>query len=276
MKGIDVSTFQGYPEWNKVKNSGIDFAMIKATQGRAESSSSYLFTDSKFKYNITNAPAVGIKCGVYHYLTAVSASEAVREAEYFIKAITPYRKQIALYAAVDVESKYISGLSKTMLTAIVKRFCETVKTAGFIPIVYTNPSWLKTRLDGIGDNFLWLALWRNIKLTPTGYKKMMIWQHGASKVDGIRGDVDSNYGYFNTADIDEFKPEPAAVVTAERESIKVGDTVRVENPVNYDTGNRFGLYYPAYTVMQIVGKRAVIGVNGDITAAVHVNYIEKV
>ena len=46
MKGIDVSTYQGYPDWKKVKEDGVDFAILKASQGRAESSESYLFRDS--------------------------------------------------------------------------------------------------------------------------------------------------------------------------------------------------------------------------------------
>ena len=33
MKGIDISVYQMGADWKKVKNSGIEFAMIKASQG---------------------------------------------------------------------------------------------------------------------------------------------------------------------------------------------------------------------------------------------------
>ena len=32
IKGIDVSSFQGKPDWTKVKNSGIKFAILRIHQ----------------------------------------------------------------------------------------------------------------------------------------------------------------------------------------------------------------------------------------------------
>lgn len=202
MRGIDVSTFQGYPDWSKVKASGIDFAIIKATQGRAESSNSYMFTDGKFVYNITNATKAGVPCGVYHYLTARTPVEVKAEAEYYLGVIEPYRSMISLYVAVDVESYHITnaGLSKQTVTDLVVLFCDMIRSAGYVPIVYTNPDWLKTKLNGIGSNKLWLALWRDKSNVPSGYGDMKIWQWGGEAVPGIAGTVDSNFGYFEITD----------------------------------------------------------------------------
>ena len=94
--GIDVATWQGVIDWTKAKADGVDFAIIKATQGYAESSNSYLFNDVQFKNNITNAPKAGVACGVYHYLTANTLKESEVEADYFIKSITPYSGLAAL------------------------------------------------------------------------------------------------------------------------------------------------------------------------------------
>lgn len=58
-------------------------------------------------------------------------------------------------------------------------------------------------------------------------------------------------------------------------ALKVGDTVHVIDPVTYD-GKKFVLYYPRYTVMELIGDRAVIGVNGVVTAAVNVKNLRKV
>lgn len=197
LKGVDVSLFQGKPDWKKVKASGVDFAIIKATQGRSESGSAYLFKDRSFAYNITTAPKNGIYCGVYHYFTAKTEPEAQTEAKFFVDTIKPYKKNITLYAAVDVESKHLSGLSKSELTNLVIHFCDYVRKSGFTPIVYTNPDWLRNRLNGIGNELLWLALWRDKNNTPTGYGNMKIWQWGGSAVGGISGNVDSNFGYFD-------------------------------------------------------------------------------
>ena len=208
-KGIDVSTFQGEIDWAAVKRSGVSFAMIKATQGRAVSSDAYLFTDSRFVRNITQASQAGIECGVYHYLTARTVSEAVKEAEYFTRTILPYKPQIKLWAAVDVEEdKYLPTNDRALLTSIVKTFVNYVKTKGFEPMVYTNPSYLKYRLNSIGGIPLWLALWRDVNNVPQSYPDMKLWQYGKGSVSGIVTDVDLNLGFY----ADDTEPDYAQLV----------------------------------------------------------------
>ena len=194
-RGIDVSIFQSGINWERVKASGVDFAMIKATQGRSEQNASLrLFTDSYFIRNMLGAGKAGIEIGVYHYLTAQTVGEAIEEADYFLSVIAPYRNAINLYAAVDVESKYLPN-NKTLLTQIVHAFCKKVMANGYTPIVYTNPNFLKNRLNDIGIWKLWLALWSDKKNVPTkaDYPNIRIWQWGAESVDGIGGTVDSNF-----------------------------------------------------------------------------------
>lgn len=208
-RGIDVSTFQKAVDWAKVEASGISFAIIKATQGRSETTPSlYLFTDSRFKANIVNAAKSGIECGVYHYLTATTVEGAREEAEYFLKTIKPYKKYINLYAVVDVESKYLPT-DKTLLTQIVNLFCIIVKQAGYDPMIYTNPNFLTYRLNGIFTWKLWLALWRSKTNVPAvdQYPNLTLWQWGGEPVSGITtGNVDSNL---------EITPKPAETKTAE-------------------------------------------------------------
>lgn len=195
-RGIDVSTFQKTVDWKKVKSAGISFAIIKATQGKSESTPSlYLFTDSKFKANIVNASKSGIECGVYHYLTATTVAGAKEEAEYFLKTIKPYKSYIALYAVVDVESKYLPN-DKTLLTQIVNTFCTAVKQAGYDAMVYTNPNFLSYRLNSVTSWKLWLALWRSKTNVPTvkQYPNLTLWQWGSEAVSGITtGNVDANF-----------------------------------------------------------------------------------
>ena len=59
-------------------------------------------------------------------------------------------------------------------------------------------------------------------------------------------------------------------------SIKVGDTVKVTDPIVYGTNRKFKLYYKTYKVMELSGNRAVIGVNGVVTSAIDVKYLKKV
>ena len=194
-RGIDVSVFQSGINWQKVKADGIGFAMIKATQGRSEQNASMrLFTDSYFIRNMLGAGKSGIEIGVYHYLTAQTVGEAIEEADYFLSVIEPYRHAINLYAAVDVESIYLPN-NKTQLTQIVNAFCKKVVANGYTPIVYTNPNFLKNRLNDIGIWKLWLALWRDKKNVPKkdDYPSLTLWQWGSESVDGIGGTVDANF-----------------------------------------------------------------------------------
>ena len=194
-RGIDVSVFQSGINWERVRASGVEFAMIKATQGRSEQNASLrLFTDSYFIRNMLGAGKAGIEIGVYHYLTAQAVSEAIEEAEYYLSVIAPYKGAVSLYAAVDVESKYLPD-DKNMLTMIINAFCKRIQGAGYTPMVYTNPNFLKNRIGDISVWPLWLALWRDKKYVPTkaDYPNIRIWQWGAESVDGIVGMVDANF-----------------------------------------------------------------------------------
>ena len=59
--GIDVSKYQGDIDWNKVKDSGVKFVWIKATEGGDH-------TDEKFAANWAGAKAAGIPRGAYHFV----------------------------------------------------------------------------------------------------------------------------------------------------------------------------------------------------------------
>ena len=210
LRGIDVSTHQGTVDWDEVAGAGLSFAIIKATQGRSEATAGLRnFTDSKFKRNITEAHRIGLRVGVYHYLTAQTVSEAMEEAKYFLSVIEPYKPLIDLWAVVDVESKYLPK-DKTLLTQIVNTFCSCLVTAELEPMVYTNPDYLKHRLNDISYWPLWLALWRKKTNVPTvaDYPAMKLWQWGGEAISGINGNVDAN---FAIVDLPEIKEEPVPV-----------------------------------------------------------------
>lgn len=220
-KGIDVSVDQGAIEWRVVRQAGVDFAMIKATQGRGESPATEhltVFADSRFDYNLTQAHAAGIKCGVYHYFTARTTEEVDREAEYFLDKIRPHRDKIDLWAAVDVESdKHLAGIDRAGLTALVKRFMRKVKDAGFKPMLYANPNYLVYRYtkNAFAAEDVWLAQWG---ASQPGYDCAIFQYSAKGRVAGILTDVDLNYGYF---DLPEAEPQKYAV--GDSYTVKAGD-----------------------------------------------------
>lgn len=61
--GIDVSNWQGYIDYNSVKNNGIDIVYIKSSQGEN-------IVDSYFKINYNNAKANRFKSRILPFLNS--------------------------------------------------------------------------------------------------------------------------------------------------------------------------------------------------------------
>ena len=80
--GIDVSKYQGTVDWQKVKNAGIDFAMIRV--GYRAKSTGELFEDPTARYNLQEAQKAGIMLGAYFFSSAVTTEEAKAEAAFKI------------------------------------------------------------------------------------------------------------------------------------------------------------------------------------------------
>lgn len=273
-KLIDVSTWNGNIDWDKVYKSGVRYAMIRSSFGVENPNQ----IDNKFVRNIENAIKAGVKCGIYHYSYAKSAAEAKKEADFCLKTIKNY--EIDLPVAFDIEDSSQTSLGKDTLTNIVIAFCDKIKSAGYTPMLYCNPSWLNSYLHKdklIGKYDLWLAHWG----VSSPAFKCTIWQYSDSGiVSGISGNVDLNYIYKDYGS--SSKPsKPTSTKPTEKpdkatSTIKVGDKVTVKNPIIYGTNKTFAVYEKQYDVIEIVGDRAVIGIGNQVTSAIAVSNISKV
>lgn len=92
IKGIDVSSYQGEIDWQKMQEQQIKFAFIKATEG-----SSYI--DKQFQRNYEEACKTKIKIGAYHFYSYDSSGE--KQATNFINTV-PNEKEL-LPPVVDIE-----------------------------------------------------------------------------------------------------------------------------------------------------------------------------
>ena len=63
IKGIDVSAWQGTIDWKKVREAGIEAAVLKAG-----GSDDGLYTDSKWEQNYKEAKAAGLHVGAYYFV----------------------------------------------------------------------------------------------------------------------------------------------------------------------------------------------------------------
>lgn len=191
--GIDVSKFQGNIDWNRVKASGINYAIIRC--GGRYSGSRGLFEDPKYAANVAGASAAGLRVGIYFYSTATNTAEAVEEASL---AVALARKgNVSLPVFIDMED---SMIPKGQATAIAQAFCQTVNSAGYTSGVYANINWWTNYLDyGVLSPYkIWIARY-NSSLSGGRYTwngRCDYWQYSETgHVDGISGTVDLDYAY---------------------------------------------------------------------------------
>ena len=189
MKGIDVSKWQGNIDWAKVKNSGVDFAIIREGYGKKDPKQ----VDKKFYDNYNGAKAVGIHVGVYHYSYADSVDDAIKEAQFCLENIKGLEMDFPI--VFDIEDKEQLKLDNRQRTDIVKAFCSEIEKAGYYAMFYCNLSWLNNYLiksELLPKYDLWLAQWdTNIPGVQCG-----LWQYSSTgKIDGINGNVDLNMAY---------------------------------------------------------------------------------
>ncbi len=194
--GIDVSKWQGEIDWDKVKNDGIEFAIIRC--GYRGSVSGSLVEDPCFAQNIKAATAAGVKVGVYFFTQAVNEVEAVEEASMVVSLIRDYKLDYPVY--IDTEGAGGNGRADALdvetRTAVCAAFCSTVKNAGYEAGVYASRNWYNRRVDAVSleKYVIWLAEYRKAPLYQ-GYYQM--WQYTSKgKVNGIDGNVDLNISYL--------------------------------------------------------------------------------
>ena len=187
-KGIDVSKHQGTIDWAKVKAAGVQFAMLRAGYGRYDNQK-----DEQFEANYKGATAAGIPVGAYHYSYATTAEQAKQEAEVFLGWIKG--KNLTYPVAFDIEDKKQANLGVSVISDIIRAFCETVEAAGYYVVVYANKDWLTNRIDADCKSRydIWLAQWTS---EPTYTGSFGLWQYSSKgSVDGVSGNVDMNIAY---------------------------------------------------------------------------------
>lgn len=198
--GIDVSYYQGNIDWKKVKNSGVEFVIIRVGY-RGYGSAGTLVEDPRFKTYLDGATKAGLKVGVYFYTQAITTAEAKAEAKFVLDRIKGYSLQMPVYydiESVDYDTGRLdsAGLSKAQKTALCTAFCDTIIKSGYSAGVYANYTWLNYYIDGagLGKKYpIWLAHYTS----NTNYdQRMDMWQYsGSGTVSGISAYTDVNVWY---------------------------------------------------------------------------------
>ncbi len=193
-KGIDVSKYQGNIDWEKVKNAGIEFAIIRAGYGKFD-----FQKDEKFEQNYSGAKNAGIPVGAYHYSYAKTVEDARLEAEVFLNWIRG--KQFEYPVALDIEEKAQSDKGRQFVSDVIRAFCETVENAGYYVCVYSNKYWYDNFIDDDCKKKYdaWVAQWADSNTYAGNYG---MWQYSSQgSVDGISGRTDLDEAYKDYPEI---------------------------------------------------------------------------
>ena len=186
VRGIDVSHHQGAIGWRRVRQAGVDFAYLKASEGGD-------FRDGSFAVNAQAAARVGLPTGAYHFFTLCRPGD--EQARNFLAATAV--AHLRLRPAIDLEfaGNCAQRPSKAVFNHELAVFIRDVrKGSGREPILYVTPEFHTAYLaiSPFQRRTLWI---RDLfgRLDAPWHARVMLWQYAArARVDGIGGPVDMN------------------------------------------------------------------------------------
>ena len=202
MKGIDVSSYQGHIEWNKVKASGYQFAILRLGIGDNIISQD----DQKLKYNIQKCKEQNLPYAVYlvSYAKNLEGSESVESEIEHTKRLIQDANPFCIFYDMEIENT--AYLGKEILTNHALKFCQYFKELGYEVGVYANKNWFTNHLDYklLKSRYrIWLA---NYEVESPSLE-CDLWQYtDKGRVDGIdQNTVDLNLMYQNFISNQEVK-----------------------------------------------------------------------
>lgn len=232
MNGVDVSYANGIINWTAMRNSGVQFAIIRAG-ARGYGSAGTRINDTYFVRNINGAAAVGIRIGIYWYSQATSVAEAEEEALWCYQNIRGYAGSISLPVYIDYEyADTPSGVGGRLYaarsrmgnagrTAAVNAFCAKMNYYGFATGVYANKDMLLSdmTISSIPTSYsIWMANWQNVTSYPA---RLDCWQYAVSTAltnYTSSSTIDLDFGYFTESYTLSASASPATVTLNEAQT----------------------------------------------------------
>ena len=163
-KGIDVSKWQNISSgdsykalnWTAIKESGVDFAILRA--GNTGTESGNINKDPTFDMNYEGAKAAGVMVGAYYYSAATNEEKLDEEIDALLTWLDGKEFEYPIY--IDMEDPKLQTLGRDALTRLCMRFVDRLRENGYFGAVYTNQNWLdeylyRDLLEGYCD--IWFA-----------------------------------------------------------------------------------------------------------------------
>jgi len=187
-KCIDVSTWQGSIDFNKVKSAGYNYVIIRAGYGKEKSQK-----DNMFETNYKNAKSAGLKVGAYWFSYAMSPSTATAEADACLSCIKGKKFELPVY--YDMEYQPAMSTSNSNYTKMAVNFCNKLKSNGFKSGVYSSASVYDYLLNRKTLKNNGISIWNAEWYTKPSIS-CDVWQYSDNgRINGISTNVDLDYIY---------------------------------------------------------------------------------
>lgn len=183
-RGVDVSEWNDQPDWERVKEDDVSFAILRC--GGSYTVSKKQYDDSEFARNVEECERVGIEWGAYFFSAATTVKEARAEADFTIAQLKGLHPGMPVYLDLEVE-EVAAKITPARFTAIAKAWCSKIKAAGYTPGVYASLSWWEQYLtDPVFNKWpRWVAQYYSKCEYEGPYQ---YWQcTGTGEIDGIEG-----------------------------------------------------------------------------------------
>ncbi len=184
VKGIDVSTYQGAPNWTSVKSGGIEFAIARISDGTTH-------VDDQFARNWPAMKAAGILRGAYQFFRP--GEDPIAQADLVVSKLTAAGGLQAGDLPVVMDMESADGVAPATIQANMHKWLDHVEQkTGRKPMIYTA----NFMSGNIGTGFTAYPLWvanygATCPLMPSNFTQWKMWQYSSTgTVPGISGSVD--------------------------------------------------------------------------------------
>ena len=180
VRGIDISAHNGVVDFDKVASVGMDFEILKATEGAT-------FKDKNFATNYRKARKAGLKVGAYHffrfdvggYMQALNLMDSIKG------------RRLELPVEIDVEewSNPRDHTTHDILTRL-QTMINTLEAHGYHVMLYSNKDGFEKFFS---QQFAHYPLWLCSFTGAPEAGNMRLWQFShIGRVSGVDGKVDIN------------------------------------------------------------------------------------
>jgi GH25 family lysozyme M1 (1,4-beta-N-acetylmuramidase) len=128
VRGPDVSSYQGRPDWQRVKRAGFLFAACKATEGLT-------YNDPTFARNWAGIKNAGLVRIAYHFAHADRGRSPIAEARHFLDVVRDRGGTADGIPALDIEAGNLSGQN---FRAWVNAWCAEIQKHWRAGLIYTG------------------------------------------------------------------------------------------------------------------------------------------